>query len=126
MQQNAQILFDGVDRSTALEENIREHIDKLHRFSTHITSCRVSIRREHHQQRNGLNYNVHITLNVPKRELVVNHERQDRPEHQDPYVAVRDAFKVMTRQLEDHERKIRGDVKHHEVRQPPTDHDLDG
>jgi hypothetical protein len=33
--------------------------------------------------------------------------------HEDPYVAVRDAFPAVQRQLEDYERERRGDVKRH-------------
>jgi cold shock CspA family protein len=35
--------------------------------------------------------------------------------HEDIYVAIRDSFAVARRQLEDHARKQRGDIKQHEV-----------
>jgi ribosome-associated translation inhibitor RaiA len=47
---------------------------------------------------------------VPGAELVANHAQ-----HEDIYVAVRDAFQAITRQLEDHARRLRGDVKTHQT-----------
>jgi len=47
-------------------------------------------------------------LTVPGAELVANHTQ-----HEDVYVAIRDAFDAMSRQLEDYARKQRGEVKTH-------------
>jgi len=64
---------------------------------------------------------------VPGRELVVTHEPTLKHEeqgewhkhlevedpHKDVYVAIRDAFKAMRRQLQDYVRCLRHDVKTH-------------
>jgi hypothetical protein len=49
---------------------------------------------------------VHVTL--PGHELTV-----DRVQHEDAYVALRDAFDGMRRRIEDQVRVTRGDVKQH-------------
>ena len=113
MQTPLQIVFDGLERSEALENSIREHMGKLEQFSERIISCRVSIEAEHRHHHRGRLHHVRIALHVPKKELVVNHDQHDKQAHEDPFVAVRDAFSSMTRQLEDQERIDRGDIKKH-------------
>jgi cold shock CspA family protein len=55
---------------------------------------------------------VRIDARVPGHELVAN-----RDHHEDVYVALRDAFAALTRQLEEDVRVTRGDVKAHDVPQ---------
>src|SRR5450756_2642710 len=45
------------------------------------------------------------------KELVVNREPGDRNAHQDIYVAIRDAFSAMERQLRDYAQRRRGEIK---------------
>jgi cold shock CspA family protein len=52
---------------------------------------------------------------VPRRELVVSHRPGKDETHTDAYIAIRDTFKAMRRELEDYVREIRGDVKSHET-----------
>jgi cold shock CspA family protein/ribosome-associated translation inhibitor RaiA len=73
-------------------------------------ACRVSIDQEPRHQQQGRPFGVRIDLTLPGRELVVN-----RVEHEDVYVALRDAFDKMRRQLEDAVRQRQGQVKHHDV-----------
>lgn len=103
-----QITFHAMDRSDAVEAAAREKAGHLERFYTDITSCRVAVDllQKHHQQ--GRPFGVRIDLTLPGRELVVN-----RVENEDVYVAVRDAFDAMKRQLEDAVRQRRGQQKHH-------------
>jgi ribosome-associated translation inhibitor RaiA len=53
-------------------------------------------------------HSVRIDLSVPGAELVANHARDE-----DVYVALRDAFAAITRQLEEYARRQRGEVKTH-------------
>jgi ribosome-associated translation inhibitor RaiA len=52
---------------------------------------------------------VRIDLHVPGREIVAS-----RQEHEDPYVAMHEAFEAVYRQLGSAIEKRRGDVKRHE------------
>jgi cold shock CspA family protein len=47
--------------------------------------------------------------------VVVSRAHQDRADHDDAYVAIRDAFNAAKRQLQDRARKQRGDIKRHEA-----------
>jgi cold shock CspA family protein/ribosome-associated translation inhibitor RaiA len=113
MQFPVEISFHGVDRSEALEADVRDHVAKLREFCDRLTSCHVVIERPHRHHRKGNVFQVRVRVHVPRRELVVDREPGENHAHADPYVAVRDAFKAMRRQLEDYAREIRGDVKTH-------------
>jgi ribosomal subunit interface protein len=109
-----QITFRNIDASPSVEAKIRERARELERFHDRIVSCRVIIETPN-RRRHGDLYHVRVDLKVPGKEIVV---KRDPPEHQayeDVYVAVRDCFDSLRRQLEDHVRRRRGDVKTHEV-----------
>ena len=115
MQSNAEIVFRDMPRSEALETTINERIAKLEKMFDHITSCNVVIEETHHHKHQGKLFHVRINLHVPEKELIVSREKHDKQEHEDPYVAVRDAFNAMQRQLDDYSRKLRRDVKAHSL-----------
>jgi ribosome-associated translation inhibitor RaiA/cold shock CspA family protein len=108
-----EIAFHNLDTSEPLEARIRERVAKMHRMFAHINSCRVVVEVPHRSPENPLEYHVRVETRVPERELVVSRDPGDRRAHFDPYIAVRDAFDAMERQLEQYSRKVRGDVKHH-------------
>lgn len=103
-----QITLKNVPHSEAVEAKIREKIDKLDQFSDRIMSCRVTVEESQRKQHQGKIFSVRIDITVPGKELVVN-----RVENVDLYVAIRDAFDAGKRQIEEHSRKRRGDVKTH-------------
>jgi ribosome-associated translation inhibitor RaiA len=107
------VTFKGLDRSVGLEEWVRSWAAKLERIHDRILSLEVTIEVPHHRHRTGNLFEVKIRLVIPGAELVVSHEPGDNGGHEDPYVAVRDAFRAVRRQLEDHVRTTRGDVKAH-------------
>jgi len=113
MQLPLQISFHGLDRSEALEANVRKHASKLEEFWDRMTCCQVVLEKPHRHRHQGSMYHVRIRVAVPRRELVVDREPEADHAHEDPYVTVRDAFKAMRRQLEDYAREIRGNVKSH-------------
>ncbi|MHC5010164.1 MAG: cold shock domain-containing protein [Planctomycetota bacterium] len=113
MQIPLEVVFHGVARSAAAEHLITRHADKLERFYDRITSCRVVVTAPHRRRRTGVRYAVRIDITVPKNEIVVNRHPEKGALHEDLESAVRDAFSAAVRRLEDHVRKIRGDVKAH-------------
>jgi ribosomal subunit interface protein len=114
-----QITFKGMESSPALEARIREKAARLERFSARILRCHVTIEAPHRHHRQGRMYRARIELVVPRGDIVVTRESPQDHAHEDPYVAVRDAFDAAVRQLEDHMRRLDGRVKHHE---PPQLH----
>jgi ribosomal subunit interface protein len=114
MQVPLQVTFRGFPSSEAVESRISAKVAKLQRLSERITGCRVVIESPHHHQHKGNTYRVSIDLTVPDGEIVVGRHNGLNHAHEDVYVAIRDAFAALERQLQDHVRRQRGDIKHHE------------
>jgi len=107
------ITFRGMTPSAAVEAAIGKWTARLERLHGHIQRCDVVVEEPHRHQRQGRQFHVRITLAVPGGELVVSQDPGRDEAHEDVYIAVRDAFQAARRQLEDHIRRQRGDVKTH-------------
>lgn len=103
------VTFKDIPVSEAIEIHIKDRAQKLTQFYQRITSCRVvvSVAQKHKHQ--GKLFSVKIDLIVPGKELVASHKKDE-----DVYVAIRDAFHAIERQLEKYVRIRRGDVKVHD------------
>lgn len=115
MQLPVQITFRDLDHSDAIEAAIREKVAKLDQLHQRIMSCRVVVEAAHKNRHKGNLYHVRIDMTVPEGELVVSRTNGMNHAHEDVYVAIRDAFDAARRQLQDHARRQRGEVKAHEV-----------
>jgi len=110
-----QITFRHFPHSDAVEGAVRERAAKLDRYHPHIVSCRVALELIHHHRARNNIYLVRIDVKVPGEEIVVGHEPTDYGHgHEDIYTAIKHAFEVMKRRLQDAARLQRGDVKQHE------------
>jgi cold shock CspA family protein/ribosome-associated translation inhibitor RaiA len=108
-----QITFRQMDPSPALEARIRELAARLDRFSEHIMRCHVIVEPLAHHSHQGALHDIHIDITLPDEEIAIRHSHPADHAHEDPYVALRDAFRAARRKLEDYERKRRLDVKSH-------------
>ncbi len=108
-----QITFRHMDPSPALEARIRELAARLDRFSQHIMRCRVVVEPQSRHSHQGALYDVRIDLTLPDQEIATRRSHPASRAHEDPYVALRDAFRATRRKLEDYERTRRLDVKTH-------------
>jgi len=113
MQIPLEISFRNMDPSPAVEARIREKAAKLERFHDRIIGCTVVVEAPHKHHHKGKLYSVHIDISLPGKDLVVDRAKPLHHSHEDVYVALRDAFNAAVRQLEDHMRRTRGDVKSH-------------
>jgi cold shock CspA family protein len=93
-----------------MEAQIRERADDLQLYFPRLTGCHVVVEAPVHHHRKGGPFNVRIDLRMPGAEASVNHQSAD-----DLAIAIRDAFHAARRRIEDHLRKLRGDVKAHEL-----------
>lgn len=92
--------FRHMDTSAAVEARVRELADRLTRFGDHIVDLHVTIEEPPAHQNKGAPFQVRIDLFGHAGHLSAFKGNGDRPEHQDVYVALRDAFDAITRQLE--------------------------
>ena len=99
------ITFRNLDRSQAVEASVREHAEKLDKYYDRIMSCRVVIEERHKHHRHGNHYHVSVDVTLPGAELVASREPDPHHAYTDVYVAIRDAFDTMRRQLEDYARQ---------------------
>lgn len=129
------ITFRGLKHSDALDADIRAHVDKLERYYQPIMGCRVLVELAQAHHKHGNHVHVRIDLTVPGEELVVTHDAslhatskdieapedtqraEPHPERKHALVAIREAFDVARRRLQDYGRRQRGAVKDH-PRQP--------
>lgn len=105
------ITFRHMKRSEALETNIREHAAGLDKFCSQIMHCDVILEEGQRRHQQGNLFHVRIDITVPDGEVVVCRSPQQHHAHEDPYVAVRDAFDAARRQLQDYSRRRGQQVK---------------
>jgi ribosomal subunit interface protein len=110
-----QITFQNMDPSPAIEARVTERAQRLERFGNRIVGCTVVIEAPHRHHHKGKTYTVRIDISVPGKDVHVTRSPGTHHAHEDVYVAIRDAFDAASRQLEDHVRRMRGDVKTHET-----------
>lgn len=114
MQTPPEIRFRNLEPTADLMAQIDEEIGRLERFFDRITSCHVMVEVPNPRHEEGNLYHVRIEARVPGAELVVSREPPARQKREELPVAITEAFDAMVRRLEDHVRKLRGDVKTHE------------
>jgi ribosomal subunit interface protein len=108
MKMPPEISFQRVEHSDAIAAAVQRHAAKLDKHYSEIVRCRVSVILDTGHAHQVRRFAVRIDLTIPHRELVSNQAHDE-----DAYVALRDAFKGITRMLDDAVRKERGQVKAH-------------
>ncbi len=98
MQTPIEITFRDMPSSSALEAAVHDWASRVEHVVP-IQHCAVVIERPQKHHRHGSPFQVHVTLTIPGREIAVTHTT--RPEHEDPYLAVSDAFRAARHQLLD-------------------------
>ncbi len=89
-----QITLRNLRRSNALSARIRELADRLGERYPGILNCRVAVAQDTARTPAQRVFHVTVRVRLKGRELVASHEH-----HDDVYVALRDAFEAMRRQL---------------------------
>jgi cold shock CspA family protein len=94
---------------------VRERIAKIEQLMNHIISCRVTVEAPHKSHQQGNLYAVRVDLRYAGGEAMANRAPSAHRAHEDVYVALRDAFRAVRRQLQDRMRVRRGQVKPHDT-----------
>ena len=108
-----QVTFRNMKPSEAIEANIRNRAAKLERYYERIVSCRVAVEADHRHHNKGNLFHVRIEVGTPGGQLVASREPHLHHSHTDAYVAVRDAFNAIQRQLQSFAGPRRRKVKNH-------------
>lgn len=96
MQVPMQIVVRNMPTSEALEARIRDSATKLEQLHPRIMSCRVAVDEVDKHRTRGRQFRVKVEVRAPGREEAVSTQHH----HEDVYVAVRDAFDAVRRQLD--------------------------
>jgi ribosomal subunit interface protein len=107
------ITYRNIASSPALSARIRKKVEELERFHPRMIGCHVLVEEPHRRHHKGRLYHVRIEVHVPTETIVVSRDPELAHEHEDVYVALRDAFEAAVRRLEDLARRRRGEVKQH-------------
>jgi cold shock CspA family protein len=120
MQTPVEIDFQGLQANERLRACVTRNIFTLEQRFGRITACRVVIRGPSERHRKGGAFDVTIRLSLPQgREVDIGRSegraRDAETDNRllDPMVAVNDAFKRARRRLQDHARRMQGNVKAH-------------
>jgi ribosomal subunit interface protein len=100
-----QITFRKMEPSPAVRERIRERADKLTKLHDRITGCRVVVEAPHRHHHKGKLYSIAVEVKCPGVSLTSHRNPGGHHEHEDIYVAVRDAFDAVERQIHDYLRR---------------------
>jgi ribosomal subunit interface protein len=111
MEHPIQITFRGIEATDALRQAVEERAAKLETFYDKIQSGRIVVESPHRHHHKGNVYHVRVRLEVPGEEIIVSRDPPEHAQHEDLYLAINDALKETTRQLEDYVRRRRGQVK---------------
>ena len=126
MQTPVEIDFQGMSARPDIHASIEQHLAALEQRYGRVTACRVVLKAPGEHHRTGGLYEVNIRLVLPNgREVDVGRTPQADERHADLSFAINDAFKHARRQLQDHVRRLQGQVKHHESQPIGTVKNLD-
>jgi ribosome-associated translation inhibitor RaiA/cold shock CspA family protein len=117
MQVPLKVVFRDVEPSPALEARIHERAARLEQFYDRITSCEVAVEEPHRHHHKGNLFAIRLRIWIPGGVITIKRAGPQDHAHEDPYVALRDAFDAAERKLEDAERRRDHRAKVHEV--PP-------
>lgn len=106
MQTPLRITVRDMPHSEALDTRIRAKAVKLSEFHPNITSCRVTVEKSRKHHRQGHHFQILVDVRVPGREFVANRDHDE-----DVYVALREGFGALRRQLDEHNSAGRDFVK---------------
>jgi ribosome-associated translation inhibitor RaiA len=116
-----EIHFQGLEKSAALVDKIEAKIAKLRRHFGRLAACRVVLDAPNRGPAKLKTLKVKIEMSVPKRKpLVVEHERTVAHAHNDINLALRDAFIIATRRIDEAAERIGARVRQERGRRRPA------
>ena len=114
METPVEIDFQGMDATPQLQTSIEAHVAKLEERCGRVTACRVVVKGPGAHHRTGL-YEINIRLALPDGRVVnVARTPQADERYADLPFAINDTFRRARRRLQDHVRRMQGQVKQHE------------
>ena len=101
------ITYRGMTQTDALEAAVHDRIAWLEQHGARLNGCQVAIESPHRHHQKGQHFHVRVDLTLPGGEVVAGRSPPDHVEHEDCYLAIREAFRAARRQLDDRVRRRR-------------------
>lgn len=105
------VTFQGMEPSPALRHEIERRAAKLERLAKLPLTCDVTVRQQEQRHLQGNRYGVHAHLTAPGITMEAGKTPRADHTHEDPYLAVRDTFDALRRQIAEHIRMRHAAVK---------------
>lgn len=112
-----EVAFRGLEPTDALKARILEGIEDLEEVYDRLVSCRVMVEDTTAARHSGKLYRVRLEISVPNQTVVVDRTPKQADDVRDVYQAVKHAFDIARRKLDELKHKQRRDVKTTEL--PP-------
>ncbi|MGB1091770.1 MAG: HPF/RaiA family ribosome-associated protein [Oceanobacter sp.] len=101
------ISFRDIEHSDAVEQKIREKAAKLTSTFDDITGIRAVVALPHNHSYKGKLAHVSLEIGLPGETVAITHDCHDNSDHENMYVAVRDAFEKASRKVRKiHEKRV--------------------
>jgi ribosome-associated translation inhibitor RaiA len=111
MDRPLEVVFRNMKPSAELEADVRARAARLELLNKHIIGCRVTVELENHTHRTGYIPEVHIQIEVPGKNITVNHKHEHGG---DALTSVREAFDAAAKQLREYSARRTLHLKHQE------------
>ena len=119
METPLQLTFHQLPPSAALEVDVNRWVAELEECFDGIVGCASSSTRLTTTTTRAAATACTSSSAFRGAQIVVDRPTDENGAHEDPYVALRDAFLAARRRLEDHVHRLRGEVKDHHLRAWP-------
>jgi ribosome-associated translation inhibitor RaiA len=101
MQVPLEITFQNSEPSETIRSEVERQAKRLEKFYDRITSCHVTIVAPTMRRRKGELFAINIRVAIPQhKDILVSKTHGDAPEHEHVMVAIKDAFAVAQRQIQ--------------------------
>lgn len=94
-----EISFRDIEHSDAIEYQIREKASKLTSRYDEITGIRAVVGLPHNHSHKGNIAHISLEVGLPGETVAITHDHHDKSEHENMYVALRDAFDKAQRKI---------------------------
>ena len=94
-----EISFRDIEHSDGIEQTIRDKTAKLTATFDNITGVRAVVAMPHNHSNKGKLAHVSLEIGLPGETVAITNDNHDNADHEDMYVAVRDAFDKASRKI---------------------------
>ncbi len=104
------VVFRNMEASQTVQSAALRYAAKLGRKYGRIQNCRVIVDAPKHVHRKVKEFHVAVDLKIPGHEIATKTASSENAAYDDLNTALREAFALAARQLQDHTRRIKGNV----------------